>query len=143
MILVILLVSVVLLLISMLCIRFTQLTQLEANQKEIGMLKAIGLPKGDIRNLYFLKFLVLSLLGAVCGLGLAFLSKGALSAGMRELYGPSENGWLDFLTAFAGAGLTEGILLLSVRRTLKRTEKLSAVEALTGQPSRWLAGMGW
>ncbi len=134
MILVILLVSVVLLLISMLCIRFTLLTQLEADQKEIGMLKAIGMPKEEIRNLYFLKFLALSGLGAVCGLVLAFASKGALTAQMQELYGPSENGWWGFLAAFAGAALTEGILLLSVRRTLKRTEKLSAVEALTGQP---------
>lgn len=48
MILVILLVSVVLLLISMLCIRFTLLTQLEADRKEIGMLKAIGISKWDI-----------------------------------------------------------------------------------------------
>ena len=133
MILVILLVSVVLLLISMLCIRFTLLTQLEADQKEIGMLKAIGMPKEEIRNLYFLKFLALSFLGAGCGLGFAFASKGALSDGMRELYGASENGWLECLAAFAGAGLTEGVLLLAVRRTLKRTEKLSAVEALTGQ----------
>ena len=134
MILVILLVSVVLLLISMLCIRFTLLTQLAADRKEIGMMKAIGLPREEIRNLYFLKFLALSGSGALCGLLLAFASKGALSAGMQELYGPSENGWLGFLAALGGAGLTEGILLLSVRRTLKRTEKLSAVEALTGQP---------
>ena len=133
MILVILLVSVVLLLISMLCIRFTLLTQLEADRKEIGMLKAIGIPKEEIRRLYFLKFLTLSFLGAVCGLGLAFASKGVLSAQMRELYGASENGWLEFLAAFAGAALTEGILLRSVRRTLKPTEKRSAVEALTGQ----------
>ena len=128
MILVILLVSVVLLLISMLCIRFTLLTQLEADRKEIGMMKAIGLPKGEIRALYFLKFLALSGSGAVCGLLLAFAVKGALSAGMQELYGPSENGWMGLLAALVGAALTEGILLLSVRRTLKRTEKLSAVK---------------
>ena len=132
MILVILLVSVVLLLISMLCIRFTLLTQLEADRKEIGMLKAIGMPKEEIRNLYFLKFLALSLLGAVCGLALAFASQSALSSQMQELYGPSENEGPAFLAAFAGAALTEGILLLTVRRTLKRTEKLSAVEARVG-----------
>ena len=133
MILVILLVSVVLLLISMLCIRFTLLTQLEADRKEIGMMKAIGMPKGEIRILYYLKFLILSGLGAVFGLLFAFLSKDILSAQMQELYGISGNGWLGFLTAFAGAVLTEIILLCSVRRTLKRTEKLSAVETLNGQ----------
>lgn len=133
MILVILLVSVVLLLISMLCIRFTLLTQLEADRKEIGMLKAIGISKGDIRQLYNLKFLVLSGLGAVVGLLLALLVKGTISAQMQELYGASKTGLLGFLAAFAGVALTEGILLLSVRRTLKRTEKLSAVQVLTGQ----------
>lgn len=133
MILVILLVSVVLLLISMLCIRFTLLTQLEADRKEIGMLKVIGISKGDIRQLYNLKFLVLSGLGAVVGLLLALLVKNTISAQMQELYGASKNGLLGFLAAFAGVALTEGILLLSVRRTIKCTEKLSAVEVLTGQ----------
>ena len=133
MILVILLVSVVVLLISMLCIRFTLLTQLEADRKEIGMMKAIGLPGKEIRGLCFLKFLALSGLGAVCGLVLAFLLKGPISAQMRELYGAAENGRTGFLAALAGAALTEGVLLLSVRRTLKSTEKLSAAEALTGQ----------
>ena len=133
MILVILLVSVVLLLISMLCIRFTLLTQLEADRKEIGMLKAIGLPGKEIRNLYFWRFLVLSGLGAVCGLALVFVAKDPLSSGMRELYGPAGKGWLEIPAALVGAGLTEGALLLSIRRTLKRTEKMSAVEALRGQ----------
>lgn len=133
MILVILLVSVVLLLISMLCIRFTLLTQIEADRKEIGMLKAIGISRDDIRQLYNMKFLALSGLGAVLGLLLAFLVKGSISAQVQELYGASDNGLSGIIAAFAGVALTESILLLSVRRTLKRTEKLSAVEALTGQ----------
>ena len=133
MILVILLVSIVLLLISMLCIRFTLLTQLEADRKEIGMLKAIGISKGDIRQLYNQKFLALSGLGAVTGFLLALVAKGTISAQIQELYGASENGLLEFLTAFVGVVLTEGILLFSVGKTLRRTEKLSAVEALNGQ----------
>lgn len=133
MILVILLVSVVLLLISMLCIRFTLLTQLEAEWKEIGMLKAIGISKGDIRQLYHQKFLVLSGLGAVTGFLLALAVKGTISAQIQDLYGASENGSLEFLTAFAGVVLTEGILLFSVGKTLRYTENLSAVAALTGQ----------
>lgn len=133
MILVILLVSVVLVLISMLCIRFTLLTQLEADRKEIGMLKAIGISRGDIRQLYNLKFLALSGLGAMTGLLLALLARGTISAQMQELYGASENRLPGFLAAFAGVVLTEGVLLFSVGRTLKCTEKLSAVEALTGQ----------
>lgn len=133
MILVILLVSIVLLLISMLCIRFTLLTQLEADRREIGMLKAMGISKGDIRRLYNLKFLALSGLGAVTGLLLAAGAKKILSVQIQELYGPSENGSSGFLAAILGVAFTEGILLFSVGRTLRRTEKMSAVEALIGQ----------
>lgn len=133
MILVILLASVILLSISMLCIRFTLLTQLAADRREIGMLKAIGFSGRDIRQIYFLKFLALSGLGALTGLLFAMAAEGTVSAHMRELYGASESGVPEFLAAFAGVVLTEGVLLFSVRRTLRRMEKMSAVEALAGQ----------
>jgi len=51
MILVILLVSVVVLLISMLCIRYIILTQLEKDKTGIGMLKAVGISRQGIRSL--------------------------------------------------------------------------------------------
>ena len=53
MILVILLVGAVVLFISMLCIRYMILTQLEKDKREIGMLKAVGISKKDLRSLYF------------------------------------------------------------------------------------------
>ena len=65
MILVILLVSAVVLFISMLCIRYMILTQLEKDKLEIGMLKAVGISKKDIRSLYFSKYLALSAIGGV------------------------------------------------------------------------------
>lgn len=133
MILVILLVSVVMLLISMLCIRFTMLAKLEADRREIGMLKAVGISKGDIRQIYFLKFLVLSAAGAVTGLLTAYLLRQPLQAGMQKLYGTAENGLVSFFISLSGVLLTEIVLLLFIRRTLKATEKLSAVEALTGR----------
>ena len=55
---------------------------------------------------------------------------------MQELYGAPEKKALQFLAALAGAVLTEGVLLLSVRKSLKRTDRLSAVDALAGWQSR-------
>ena len=136
MILVILLVSTVLVLISMLCIRFTLLTQLEADQREIGAMKAIGIGRKQIRNIYFSKYVLLSGLGALTGLVLALVTEGRVSAHMQELYGAPEKKALQFLAALAGAVLTEGVLLLSVRKSLKRTDRLSAVDALTGWQNR-------
>lgn len=135
MIMVIFLVSIVVLLISMLCIRFLLLTTLEKDQKEIGMLKAVGISKKGIRRLYLTKFILLSVSGAAAGLLLAFCLSGPLGAQMQELYGTGVSGAALYVCSLCSAALVEGILLLSIRRTLKRTEKLSAVEALNGTGS--------
>lgn len=133
MILIIFVAGAVLLLISLLCIRFTLLTQLEEDRCEIGILKAIGISKGDIRRIYSLKFLVLSGLGAVAGLGVAAPVQKIIAVHIHELYGGSAGSMTGWAAASAGVVLTEIILLAAIRRTLKRTEKMSAVEALTGK----------
>lgn len=132
MIMVIFLVSIVVLLISMLCIRFLLLTTLEKDRKEIGMLKAVGIAKKDIRRLYLMKFILLSVSGAAAGLILAFCLSRPLGAQIQELYGAEVSGAAVYVFSVCSVVLAEGILLLSIRRTLKRTEKLSAVKALNG-----------
>ena len=103
MILVILLASIVLVLIAMLCIRFTLLTQLEADRREIGAMKAIGIGRKQIRTIYFSKYVMLSGLGALAGLVLALVTESRVSAHMQELYGAPEKKALQLL---ADAGIS-------------------------------------
>jgi len=49
---------------------------------EIGLLKALGAPPGQIRRLFLLEALVLSAVGAILGLGVGL----AANAGLRTLY---------------------------------------------------------
>ena len=51
---------------------------------------------------------------------------------MKELYGTSSNSVTTVILTVIGTAITETIILLSVRRNLKKTEKISAVEALRG-----------
>ncbi len=133
MILVILLISLVVLFISMLCIRYMLLTQMEKDKREIGMLKAVGIPKKDIRSLYFAKYLLLSACGCFAGSLAAAVLAVPLGRQMRELYGTSGNMIRVYLFMILGSLAAEAVILMSVRRTLKKTEKMSAVEALFGQ----------
>lgn len=87
MIFVILLVSVVAVVISVICIRFLLLTRMEKERKEMGMLRAIGMAKGQIRGLWFAKYVALSAVGALFGLLLTGLAQKPLTAQMQELYG--------------------------------------------------------
>ena len=133
MIFVILLAGVVVLLISMLCIRFILLTSLEKEKKEIGMLKAIGIARQDIRKLYFSKFAALSAVGAALGLLLAVLLANPLTEKLQRLYGASANIGITAAITVLGVALVELLLLLSVRHTLKKMEKVTAVQALYGK----------
>lgn len=130
MILVIFLVSVVVLLISLLCIRFILALRIEKDKREVGMLKALGIGKKEIRQLYFAKYILLSVCGALLGLLLAYLIQKPLVKQMQELYGVAKSGWQTGVYSVLAVILIEGMLLLSIRRGLKRTEKFSVLEAL-------------
>ncbi len=143
MIFVILLISFVILFISILCIRYIVLTNLEKEKPEIGMLKATGISGKDIRRLYFSKYLALSLAGCLAGITLTILISRPLGAQIRELYGDPGNGAFVFLMMLTGAFTAEILILLSVRRTLKAMGKLSALEAVRGQGDFGKKGRHW
>lgn len=130
MILVILLVSIVVLLISILCIRFILALRLERDKKEIGMLKALGIGKKEIRQLYFAKYILFSVCGAFIGLVLARTMQKPLLRQMQELYGASSAGWQSDIFSILAVLLTEGLILFSIRCGLKKTERYTVLEAL-------------
>ncbi len=130
MIFVLLLVSIVIVLVALLSIRFMLLLQMERDRKEVGMLKALGVSKKEIRRLYAAKYLLFSGCGAFLGLLGACLLKAPLARQLQELYGTDSGGFRSAVLALLAAAAVEGILLSSVLRSLKKTEKQSALEAL-------------
>ncbi len=135
MILVILLVSIIVLLISILCIRYIILTQLEKDKREIGMLKAVGISRRDISKLYMSKYLILSAAGCITGVIAAMIIAKPISTQMRELYGNAGNTGMIYALMILGSLAAEGVILLSVRRTLRRTGRITATDALYGRGS--------
>lgn len=130
MIFVLFLVSVIVLMISMLCIHFMLSIQMERDRKEVGMLKALGIGRKEIRRIYFTKYLLFSACGALLGLAAALAAQGPVSRQLRELYGTGGKGVSSVVFSLLAAFLAEGVILLSVRRSLRKMDKLSALEAL-------------
>lgn len=137
---VIFLVSVVVLAISMICIHFILSIQMERDRKEVGMLKALGIDRRDIRHIYFTKYLLFSAVSALLGLAVARIAQEPLAHQLRELYGEAEHGSAMAVIAVLAALLTEGIILLSIWRTLRKTDRLSALDALFQSQKK---GRGW
>lgn len=65
-------VSICLILISFLILRFTIVFTLQEDYKEIGVMKAIGIRDISIKGIYLLKYFAIAVLGAAAGLGLSF-----------------------------------------------------------------------
>lgn len=65
-------VSICLILISFLILRFTIVFTLKEDYKEIGIMKAIGIKEISMKGIYLLKYFTIAVLGAVAGLGLSF-----------------------------------------------------------------------
>jgi putative ABC transport system permease protein len=130
MILIIFLVGIVVILISVLCIRFILLLQTERDRTEICTLKALGIEKKDIKRIYFSKYLMFSVCGGVLGLAAAFLLRMPLGEKIRELYGSGDNGVMTCVISIAAAAVVESLILLAVWKILKRTDKMPPVEAM-------------
>lgn len=69
---VLIVVSLCLILIAFLILRFTIIFTLQDDFKEIGVMKAIGLREFDIKKIYLAKYLAITVIGVVVGLLLSF-----------------------------------------------------------------------
>lgn len=127
---VLLLVSILLIIVSFICIKFTIMAALEEEIGEIGTMKAIGLPYTDIRGIYLNKYRILAMAGVIAGYILALLISGVFSKHIS--------------TTFGNAGISAGAEILSLvaaclvflfiscfcRKILKKIKKLTVVDAL-------------
>ena len=69
---ILLVVSIILIMIAFVVLRFTISFTLSEEFREIGVMKAIGIGNFKIRGLYLVKYMGLSLIGAAIGLVLGF-----------------------------------------------------------------------
>ena len=84
-----LVVSICLILISLVILRFTIVFTLNEEFREIGVMKAIGIPQYNIRAIYIVKYLMISLVGA----GVGFF--GGIPFGMLMIQKVSQNMVMD------------------------------------------------
>lgn len=127
---IVILVTLLLVAIALLSVRFTLLTTIEQDYREIGVLKAIGLRDRALRRLYLSRYLTMSVVGAAIGLLASLGLSHLLLARTRLMMGTTGRALPSFLVGLALATLVVGIVVLAVRRTLRRLELVSPVQAI-------------
>ncbi len=130
MIAVILLVSMLVLVIAFLCIRFTLLAKIEEDYREIGVLKAIGLRTSDIKKIYLAKYAIIAAVGAVLGLVVSFAFRGVVLENIRLYMGEAENPALALGFGTVGVALVFLAIVAYVNGVLRRFRTISVTEAI-------------
>nr|NLD39950.1 FtsX-like permease family protein [Actinomycetales bacterium] len=148
---IVILVTVLLVAIALLCVRFTLLTTIEQDYGEIGVMKAVGVRSRDLRRLYLHRYLAMAVAGAAVGFATSWGLSQILLRNVRLYMGPAGRTVPSLLIGLTLCVLVVATVALAVRVTLRRLERVAPVQAVrTGtapqrhpaRPSRTLSAVG-
>lgn len=122
-------VSVCLILLAFLVLRFTIVFTLQEDYKEIGIMKAIGMREAGIKGLYLVKYFALAVTGALIGLGFSVPFGNAIlkRAIVNIVVEQTEQ---NFVIKLVCAAMVVGIVLFFCYVSANKLKKISALEAI-------------
>lgn len=125
-----LLMGILLIVVAMICLRYTIFAKIEEDMKEIGTIKAIGIPGQRIISFYLGEIRILMSMGCVVGYGAALIAVTFLTRHMSRTFGKHQIGIGVYIGAIGISILVYGIILLFTKKVLGRLHKLTVVDIL-------------
>ncbi|MGE4167971.1 MAG: FtsX-like permease family protein [Candidatus Babeliales bacterium] len=125
-----LLISILLTLIAILCIRFTILTTVQEDYKEIGVMKAIGILQGDIKKIYIAKYFLITTVGIVLGYFASLFLKKLFLANILFYLGSAPKTILLSIGPVAAVMVLFIVMIFFCALALRKINKISPIEAL-------------
>ena len=125
---ILLVVSVCLILISMVILRFIINFTIAEEFREIGVMKAIGIKNSAIRGLYIAKYFAIAVIGTAVGLGLSFPFSRIMLNGITEKIVIS--GEDNFLINIGAAILAGAAVVLFSYLCTRKIRKFSPIDAI-------------
>ncbi|MCC0650678.1 FtsX-like permease family protein [Clostridioides sp. ZZV15-6598] len=127
---IIILISVLLIIISTLCLRFTLIATIEEDYREIGVMKAIGIQSANIRKLYLAKYLLITALASFFGYITSLFIGTFFTENINLYMGTVEKSAFSVFIPLIGSVIVFIAVIFFCNLILKRFNKISAVEAL-------------
>lgn len=127
---VIMLVSLLLIIIAMICLRFILLSSLEEDYKEVGVMKAIGIPDKHIKKIYLTKYTFIAGAGVVAGYITSLFLNRFFTKNMVLYMGAGTKDISRYIIPLLSVGFIFMITLLFSKVMLRRFKRTTALEAL-------------
>lgn len=122
-------VSVSLILIAFLILRFTIVFTIQEDYREIGVMKGIGIRNKVVRRIYRTKYLAIALFGGLVGFGLSFIYSNIMMRSLNDLF-MMDNGVGQIVFTLIGSALVVGLSMLFSSMCTRKINKVSVVEAI-------------
>ncbi|PDZ65534.1 ABC transporter permease [Bacillus cereus] len=127
---VLIIISALLMLIAILCIRFTIMTSMEEDYWEIGVMKAIGITSKEIQKLYVTKYVVIAASGCICGYILSIFVTKIFTSNISLYMGTANTSVLHFIVPLIVTTLLFLAVILFCRIILRNFRRITAIDAL-------------
>lgn len=127
---VLIIISALLMLIAMLCIRFTIITSMEEDYREIGVMKAIGITSKEIQKLYVTKYVVIAASGCICGYILSLFVTKIFTSNITLYMGAADKSILHNVVPFIITTLLFLVVILFCRIILRKFRGITTIDAL-------------
>lgn len=126
---ILIIVSICLILIAFLVLRFTIVFTLQEDYREIGIMKAIGMRDAGIKRIYLVKYLAIAVAGAAVGFGLSF-PFGEMLLQQAKTNIIMENAGHNYrINVLCAMGIV-GIVLVFCNSSANKLKRFSAIEAI-------------
>jgi len=127
---VVIVLSLLLMIIAILCLRFTMLATIEEDYREIGVMKAIGIAQSDIKRIYLSKYIAMGAFASLLGYLTSLVSHRYLAANILLYIGHASKSLLQYAVPVVAAASIAVIVVLACLLILRRVNRITAVEAL-------------
>lgn len=127
---ILLVVSVCLIFISMVILRFIINFTITGEFREIGVMKAIGIKNNAIRGLYIVKYFAIAVIGTAAGIALSFPFSGLMIEGVsRKIVISGEDNFLINIGAAVFAGAVVVLYSYLCTRKIRRFSPIDAIRS--------------
>ncbi len=127
---VVIILSLMLMIIALLCLRFTLIASIEGDYREIGVMKAIGIAKSKIRWIYLSRYITLGLSASAIGYAASTFFSEILSSNILMYIGKAPESREGIIIPAAASGIIFIIVIITCLIILRRFNRITAVEAL-------------
>ncbi|CAM4250543.1 ABC transporter permease [Bacillus manliponensis] len=128
--LLIIFISILLMGIAFLCIRFIIIATMEEDYREIGVMKGIGIASKDIQKLYVTKYIILAATATICGYVISLFIDEIFTANISLYMGTAERTMLDYSGSLLSAMIVFITVVAFCKFILRKFRYITVVEAL-------------